>query len=182
MNKIILAIEILDDWVKYMPDLIEQAKLTGSAVHILEFAAPLGTGLFTSNTTVPVADVTEPVAETLFPDTQTLDPDLTPGDTRLAAAETTAFVAGIAEYLRANGLEVSTAWLPAFDQAQLGEYARSLEADTVALVERGWWQKLLEGDPQAILLQQGLKVIDLKASSLTPSEQIAMLTEKNHDD
>ncbi len=168
MKKIILAIEILEDWVKYMPDLIEHAKATGSAVHILEFAAPLGTGLFTSN-------VAAPVTETLFPNTEILDPDLTPGDTRLAAAETTAFVAGIAEYLRANGLEVSTAWLPAFDQAQLGEYARTQNADTVALVQRGWWQKLLEGDPHAILLQQGLKVIDLQASSITPAEQIAKL-------
>ena len=189
MKKIILAIGILEDWVQYMPDLIEQAKATNSAVHILEFAAPLGTGLFTSNVAAPVTTSSD--TEILSPsyikidtgildspdtevETKTLDPQLTPGDTRLAAAETTAFVAGIAEYLRANGLEVSTAWLPAFDQTQLGEYARNQDADTVALVQRGWWQKLLEGDPQAILVQQGLKVIDLKASSLTPAEQIAI--------
>jgi hypothetical protein len=169
MKKIILAIEILEDWVKYMPDLIQYAQSTSSAIHIFEFAAPLGTGMFTSNIPSP-----EPEAAKLFEATTSLDPNLTPADTLRVALQTTEFVETIATYLRANKLEVTTAWLPNFDQMQLGEYALANSADAVALIQQGWWAKLLNGDPHSVLQQQGLSTIDLKPSSLTPAEQIAL--------
>ncbi len=171
MKKIVLAIEILDNWVEYMPDLIQYAQTSSSAVHILEFAAPLGTGMFTSN-----LPATQPAAATLFEteNTASLDPDLTPADTLRVAAETTAFVELIATYLRANKLEVTTAWLPNFDQLQLGEYALAQGADAVALIEQGWWQNLLNGDPHTFLKKLNLTAIDLKRSSITPAEQMAL--------
>ena len=57
MGKIMLAIGTLTDWKDYMPDLIRRARATSSSVHVLEFAAPLGMGLMTSNkprTTSPI--------------------------------------------------------------------------------------------------------------------------------
>jgi hypothetical protein len=48
MGKIILALGVCDDWQDFMPQLVQLAKDTPSPVHVLETAAPVGTGTFTS--------------------------------------------------------------------------------------------------------------------------------------
>ena len=163
MAKIMLVIGILKDWEDYMPDLIRRARHSSSSVHILELAAPLGTGLLTSNK--PPDDESYPRASgavTLPTDERHFDPDEMPEDTAEAALETTAFLEAVADFLRRAGLTVTTAWLPMLDHHKLGEYAHSQSAQTVALIRRGWWATLLGGDDRPGLLRDGLDVIYLE--------------------
>jgi hypothetical protein len=82
--------------------------------------------------------------------------------------ETSAFLNTVADSLRANNLEVTAEWVPNFDLAQLAEYAVLHDADTVALIARGWWNNFIEGDIRPGLKEKGLKVIDLKESDVMP--------------
>ena len=169
MAKIMLAIGMLKDWEDYMPDLIRRARASSSNVHVLELAAPLGTGLLTSNK--PPEDESYPTASrtaTLPTDEQHFDADDMPNDTAEAALETTAFLESIADFLRRDGLTVTTAWLPMLDHDKLGEYAHSQSAQTVALIRRGWWATLLGGDDRPALLRDGLEVVYLERTN--PSE------------
>ena len=166
MAKIMLVIGILKDWEEYMPDLIRRARHTGSSVHILELAAPLGTGLLTSNK--PPEDESYPQASSvaaLPTDEQHFDPREMPEDTAEAALETTALLESVADFLRRDGLTVTTAWLPMLEHHKLGEYAHSQSAQTVALIRRGWWATLLGGDDRPGLLRSGLDVVYLERTN-----------------
>jgi hypothetical protein len=171
-GKIMLAIGMLEGWERYMPDLIRRAEATNSAVHVLEFAAPLGMGSFTSNPR-PAGDAYLELSKPGWAiDGPRSDPGLVPEDAAEAAVEITAFLEAVTDFLRANGLEVTTAWLPGFDHAQMGEYARAHAVDTVALIRRGWWARLRGGDTRPLLKRQGLTVIDLKSSDPIQSEAL----------
>ena len=163
MGKIMLAMGVLGDWEDYMPDLIRRARNSSSSVHILEFATPLGMGLLTSNK--PPEDEAYPQASSaaaLPTDEQHFDPADMPDDTAEAALETTAFLESVADFLRRDGLTVTTAWLPMLDHDKLGEYAHSQSVSTVALIRRGWWATLLSGDDRPGLLRDGLDVVYLE--------------------
>ena len=177
MGKIMLAIGTLSDWKDYMPDLIRRARAASSSVHVLEFAAPLGMGLMTSNKppddeSYPQASsaVTPPTTERHF------DAANMPGDTAEAALETTAFLESIADFLRRDGLTVTTAWLPLLDHGKLGEYALSQSVQTVALIRRGWWATLLAGDDRPGLLRDGLEVVYLERTHPAESPERAKAT------
>ena len=166
MAKIMLVIGILKDWEEYMPDLIRRARHSSSSVHILELAAPLGTGLLTSNK--PPEDESYPQASSvpaLPTDEQHFDPRDMPEDTAEAALETTALLESVADFLRRDGLTVTTAWLPMLEHHKLGEYAHSQSAQTVALIRRGWWATLLGGDDRPGLLRSGLDVVYLERTN-----------------
>ena len=163
MGKIMLAMGIFTDWEDYMPDLIRRARAEQSSVHLLEFAAPLGMSLLTSNK--PSDDESYPQASSqpvLSTDEQYFDPSDMPDDTAEAALETTAFLESVADFLRRDGLTVTTAWLPMLDHDKLGGYAHSISAHTVALIRRGWWATLLTGDDRPGLLRDGLDVVYLE--------------------
>jgi hypothetical protein len=166
MAKIMLVIGMLNDWEEYMPDLIRRARVSHSSVHILELSAPLGTGLLTSNK--PPTDESYPPASSaavLPMDEQHFDPAEMPEDTAEAALETTVFLESVADFLRRDGLTVTTAWLPMLDHDKLGEYAHSQSAQTVALIRRGWWATLLGGDDRPGLLRDGLDVVYLERTN-----------------
>jgi len=165
MGKIMLAMGIFTDWEDYMPDLIRRARAGQSSVHLLEFAAPLGMGLLTSNK--PPDDESYPRASSAATpptDERHFDADGMPEDTAEAALETTVFLESIADFLRRDGLTVTTAWLPMLDHDKLGEYAHSQSAQTVALIRRGWWATLL-GDDRPGLLRSGLDVVYLERTN-----------------
>ena len=166
MEKIMLVIGMQNDWEDYMPDLIRRAHHSSSSVHILELATPLGMGLLTSNK--PPEDESYPrasSAEALPSDEQHFDPHDMPEDTAEAALETTAFLESVADFLRRDGLTVTTAWLPMLDHDKLGEYAHSISAQTVALIRRGWWATLLSSDDRPGLLRSGLDVVYLERTN-----------------
>jgi hypothetical protein len=166
MEKIMLVIGTLVDWEAYMPDLIRRARASSSSVHILELAAPLGTGLLTSNK--PPEDESYPLASSAATpptDEQHFDPAEMPEDTAEAALETTVFLESVADFLRRDGLMVTTAWLPMLGHDKLGEYAHSQSAQTVALIRRGWWATLLSGDDRPGLLRDGLDVVYLERTN-----------------
>ena len=163
MGKIMLAVGVLGDWEDYMPDLIRRARAEQNSVHILEFAVVLGMGLLTSNK--PPEDESYPRASSaaaLPTDEQHFDPAGLPADTAEAAHETTAFLESVADFLRRDGLTVTTAWLPMLDHHKLGEYAHAQSVSTVALIRRGWWATLLNGDDRPGLLRDGLDVVYLE--------------------
>lgn len=178
MGKIMLAMGMLTDWEDYMPDLIRRARAASNSVHILEFATTLGMGLLTSNK--PPEDEAYPLASSqpaLPTDEQHFDPNDMPEDTAEAALETTAFLESVADFLRRDGLTVTTAWLPMLDHHQLGEYALSQSAQTVALIRRGWWATLWAGDDGPGLLRDGLEVVYLERSNPTElPERVAAVT------
>lgn len=166
MAKIMLVIGMLKDWEDYMPDLIRRARVSHSSVHVLELAAPLGMGLLTSNK--PPEDESYPQASNaaaLPMDEQHFDPDEMPEDTAEAALETTVLLESVADFLRRDGLTVTTAWLPMLEHDQLGEYAHSQSVQTVALIRRGWWATLLGGDDRPGLLRDGLDVVYLERTN-----------------
>jgi hypothetical protein len=168
MGKILFAIGTPKDWALYTPDLIAQAHASNSSVHVLELDSPLGTGLFTSNKPPEDDSYPEPVKDNEKTDPVHLDLKDMPEDTAIVALETSAFLNTVADSLRANNLEVTAEWVPNFDLAQLAEYAVLHDADTVALIARGWWNNFIEGDIRPGLKQKGLKVIDLKESDVMP--------------
>lgn len=165
MGKIILTIGVCEDWTDYMPGLIRMARQTRSTVHVLETATPPGAGEFTSNM---IGDDEYPTPERLAEAREARRQVLVAGDTAAASRKTTAFLDAVARHLRQHGLEVTTEWLPDFDRATLGEYARRIGADTVALIRRGWWAELMQGNYRPILRRAGLKVVDLQPSALEP--------------
>lgn len=179
MGKIMLSIGVLSDWEDYMPDLIRRARNSSSSVHILEFAVPLGMGLLTSNK--PPEDEAYPRASSaaalptaeLPTDEQHVDPADLPTDTAEAALETTAFLESVADFLRRDGLTVTTAWLPMLDHHKLGEYAHAQSVSTVALIRRGWWATLLNGDDRPGLLRDGLDVVYLERTHPSDSPERA---------
>jgi hypothetical protein len=173
MGKILFAIGTPKDWALYTPDLIAQAHASNSSVHVLEVDSPLGTGLFTSNKPPEDDSYPEPVKENEKTDPVHLDLKDMPEDTAIVALETSAFLNTVADSLRANNLEVTAEWVPNFDLAQLGEYAALHNADTVALITRGWWTNFIQGDIRPALKEKGLKVIDLKESDVMPVPQAA---------
>jgi hypothetical protein len=166
MGKILFALGTPKDWALYTQDLIAHAQASNSSIHVLEVSSPLGTGLFTSNK--PPEDDSYPAPVVQDEKTEPIQLDLKdmPEDTAIVALETSAFLNTVADSLRANHLEVTAEWLPNFDFAQLAEYAMKQNADTVALITRGWWTHLIEGDIRPMLKQKGLKVIDLKESDV----------------
>ena len=168
MGKILFAIGTPKDWALYTPDLIAQAHAMNSSIHVLELDSPLGTGLFTSN--MPSEDETypEPVKNDEKTEPVHLDLKTMPEDTAIVALETSSFLNTVADSLRANNLEVTAEWVPNFNLAELAEYAMKHNADTVALISRGWWNHLIEGDIRPTLKEKGLKVIDLKESDVMP--------------
>ncbi len=166
MAKIMLVIGMLKDWEDYMPDLIRRARHSSNSVHILELAAPLGTGLLTSNK--PPEDESYPRASsaaTIPTDERHFDATEMPDDTAEAALETTVFLESVADFLRRDGLTVTTAWLPMLEHDKLGEYAHSQFVQTVALIRRGWWATLLGGDDRPGLLRDGLDVVYLERTN-----------------
>jgi hypothetical protein len=165
MGKILFAIGMLEGWALYIPDLVRHAKESNSAIHVLEFAAPLGTGTFTSNMPPESEAYPEPAVPAKAQDEKNFDPSTMPLDTAQAALETTDFLEMVGNSLRANDLTVTTSWMPEFDLEQLPQYALTCCADTVALIEQGWWAKLLNGDVRPLLKSQGLTVIDLQESA-----------------
>ncbi len=173
MGKILFAIGTPKDWALYTPDLIAHAHASNSSIHVLEVDSPLGTGLFTSN--MPSEDETYPEPVALSEKTEPVHLDLKtmPEDTAIVALETSAFLNTVADALRANNLEVTAEWVPNFNLAELAEYAMRHNADTVALIARGWWNNLIEGDVRPVLKAKGLKVIDLKESDVMPVPQEA---------
>jgi hypothetical protein len=173
MSKILFAIGKPKDWALYTPDLIAQAHASNSSIHVLELDSPLGTGLFTSNKPPEDDSYPEPVVENQKTDPVHLDLKDMPEDTAIVALETSAFLNTVADSLRANNLEVTAEWVPNFNLAELGDYAIKHGADTVALISRGWWNNLLEGDVRPMLKAKGLKVIDLKESDVMPVPQEA---------
>ncbi len=173
MNKILFAIGTPKDWALYTPDLIAQAHASNSSIHVLELDSPLGTGLFTSNKPPEDDSYPEPVNENQKIEPVHLDLKDMPEDTAIVALETSAFLNTVADSLRANNLEVTAEWVPNFNLAELAEYAMKHNADTVALISKGWWNHLLEGDIRPILKEKGLKVIDLKESDVMPVPQEA---------
>ena len=162
MGQIVLVMGMSRDWERYMPGLIQYAKSTHCAVRILEFAAPMGLGMFTSNS-YPGDDAYPKPANPVWTVTGPhFDPVLIPADTAEAALEIEAFLETVVNHLRTNGLQVTAEWLPAFDQSQIGEYARAHDATTVALLRRGWWARLIEGNARPMLKSQGFSVLDLE--------------------
>ena len=132
----------------------------------MELAAPLGTGLLTSNK--PPEDESYPQASSISAtpaDEQHFDPEDMPEDTAEAALETTVFLEAVADFLRRDGLTVTTAWLPMLEHDKLGEYAHSQSVQTVALIRRGWWATLLGGDDRPGLLRDGLDVVYLERTN-----------------
>ncbi len=169
MSKILFAIGTPKDWALYTPDLIAHARASNSSIHLLEIGSPLGTGLFTSNKPPEDDSYPEPVAPNEKTEPIQLDLKDMPEDTAIAALETSAFLNTVADSLRANNLEVTAEWVPNFDLAQLAEYAMKHDADTVALIARGWWANLIEGDVRPMLKEKGLRVLDLKESDVMPT-------------
>ncbi len=168
MSKILFAIGTPKDWALYTPDLIAHARASGSSVHVLEVDSPLGTGLFTSNKPPEDDSYPAPVNENEKTEPVHLDLKDMPEDTALVALETSAFMNTVADSLRANHLEVTAEWVPNFNLAELADYALKHDADTVALITRGWWTNFMEGDIRPSLKEKGLKVIDLKESDVMP--------------
>jgi hypothetical protein len=173
MGKILFAIGTPKDWALYTPDLIAQAHASNSSVHVLEVDSPLGTGLFTSNKPPEDDSYPEPVSPSEKAEPVQLDLKDMPEDTAVAALETSVFLNMVADSLRANDLEVTAEWVPNFNLAELAEYAVKHDADTVALIARGWWANLIEGDIRPNLKEKGLKVIDLKESDVMPAPKEA---------
>lgn len=177
MAKIMLVIGMLKDWKDYMPDLIRRARAVQSAVHILELAAPLGTGLLTSNKPPEDEAYPQPSSKPRPPtDEQHVDLQDMPADTAEAALETTEFLESVADFLRRDGLMVTTAWLPMLDHDKLGQYALTQAAHTVALIRRGWWATLLSGDDAPGLLRDGLDVVYLERTHPSDSTERAKAT------
>ena len=104
---------------------------------------------------------------------RSLDASTMPGDTAEAALETTVFLESVADFLRRDGLIVTTAWLPLLDHQRLGEYARAQAVHTVALIRRGWWATLLAGDDRPALLRDGLEVVYLERTHPAESPEQA---------
>lgn len=173
MGKILFAIGKPKDWALYTPDLIAQAHASNSSIHVLELDSPLGTGLFTSNKPPEDDSYPEPVKDNQKTEPVHLDLKDMPEDTAIVALETSVFLNTVADSLRANNLEVTAEWVPNFNLAELADYAMQHNADTVALISRGWWNNLLEGDIRPAIKEKGLKVIDLKESDAVAVKQQA---------
>jgi hypothetical protein len=168
MSKILFAIGTPKDWALYTPDLIAQAHASNSSIHVLELDSPLGTGLFTSNKPPEDDSYPEPVKDNQKTEPVHLDLKNMPEDTAIVALKTSTFLNTVADSLRANNLEVTAEWVPNFNLVELADYAMQHNADTVALISRGWWNNLLEGDIRSSIKEKGLKVIDLKESDVMP--------------
>jgi hypothetical protein len=173
MGKILFAIGTPKDWALYTPDLINHARDSNSSIHVLELESPLGTGLFTSNKPPEDDSYPEPVAAEEGTDAVRLELKNMPKDTAIVALETSVFLNTVADALRANNLEVTAEWLPNFDLSQLADYAFLHNADTVALISRGWWTNFIQGDVRPMLKEKGLKVLDLKETEVVEKDQVS---------
>lgn len=143
-----------------MPPLIRLARAEGARVHILETAAPLGTGEFTSN---PVHSDDYPT-EAPSPATSGVNPADRPAaaDTLVVAAETNAYLEAMAGHLKARGVEAVWDWQPDFRRDDLAAYARQVGAGTVALVHRHLIAELIQQHHIRELEAGGLRVVELE--------------------
>ena len=148
------------EWEELMDPLAALARDAGGGVRVLCTAAPIGTGMFTSN---PVMDDDYPV-ET-FDEPSRVNPAdrRTAGDTGDAARETNAYLEGIAAALEARGVPAAWDWQPEFERERLAEYARGVGAGTIALVKRNPVTEWLFQRPHVQELERaGFRVVELE--------------------
>ena len=143
-----------------MGGLIDLARREGARVHVLETAAPIGTGEFTSN---PVQNEDYPV-EPPSPAVSTVNPAdrETAADTGVAADRTNAYLEEMVSYLREHGVEAVWDWQPDFRREDLADYARRVGAQTVALVRRGFLAELIQQRHINDLTSEGFAVVELE--------------------
>lgn len=160
MSKILFVTGIREDWGLFMPHLLELAKARNASIHVLETAAPLGTGNFTVN---PVQNDPVPLQtpDPTIPDVNPEDRQTAP-DIAVVAHQTNAFVDDLVNYFRDAGFEATGDWQPDFNREHLGIYARQVNADLVAVIKRGWLAELMQGRFIDKLRDDGFEVVELE--------------------
>ena len=170
MTKMLFVANLRDDWGLFMPALLTLARERGASIHVLETAAPIGTGNFTvsplQNEAAPV-ESPDPSRAAVNPLERQAAPDI-----HVAAFETQSFVNDLVAYIRGAGLEAEGDWQPDFNREKLDVYARQVGATLVAIPKRnaiaGWLQSryvngLREAGLEVVLLQEA-RAEDLPAA------------------
>ncbi|HWG85104.1 MAG TPA: hypothetical protein VNT60_06465 [Deinococcales bacterium] len=160
MSKILFATGLRDDWGLYMPHLLEVAKARNASIHVLETAAPIGTGDFTVN---PVQNDPVPLQtpDPTIPDVNPEDRQTAP-DIAVAAHQTNVFVDQLVKYFQEAGFQATGDWQPDFNREHLGIYARQVNADLIAIVKHGWLAELFQGGYVGKLRDDGFEVLELE--------------------
>jgi hypothetical protein len=199
VKPLLFALGLDPNWGLYAPALVEFARSRGLGIHVLETGAPLGTGTFTSNAVQNEMDpAANPQAAAIAPDPEPLpegmkdfgDPypepnqspekePVTPGDVTLAWPDTATatakmddFVQSLVDYFKGAGFVASGEWRPDFEMASLGEYARRIGANVVALPKAGFFAGFIQGPIVAKLKDDGFHVELLEPVS---AEELAAL-------
>lgn len=153
MGKVLLVIGRPDELGLYMPQFVPLARASGGEVHLLEVSGAAGTGMFGDELAenAPATGASN--------DSQSIR---APEDTHTLAVQVNQNLEHFADDLRGAGLRVTADWRPDLELSELPDYARKVEADTVAIIKRPWWVEWLQQRELVPLKRQGLRVVELE--------------------
>jgi hypothetical protein len=159
VNTVLFVIGLRRNWEDYLDAVAGVARAEGARVRVLETAAPIGTGEFTSN---PVMDDDYPVERVGEPTRVNPADRRAAHDTAEAARATNEYLAAVVAGLERRGVEASADWLPDLRREDLAAYARDAGATTIVLVRRNVFAELFQRPHINELERDGFRVIEVE--------------------
>ncbi len=161
---ILLVIDQPSDWGLYMPQLIDLARARNADVHVLETGESFKPSAFIPNTSLE-RSASLGRSASLERDVQPVNTTMNEVAASVETPRTTAFLEELVAYIQDAGIRAKGEWQPECDRTQLGPYADTIGARTIAVIDHGFPINVLLSAYVNLLESEGFEVVRLQPIS-----------------